>query len=91
MHIELSDVADFTSKAHQPISPARYEGLPGSEVDSETIKPRSTGRTAASRSLSLSETIEGYLARMAVLLQPDMKRTTLLVWGLWFSVSAAYT
>lgn len=86
--MELADVQDTTQEAMTKMA-NKYHPLQDS--DPEDGIQATTSIKGNSYVEGWKRTMQDYVDRISSLLDPKLKRTTLLVWSLWFSVSAAYT
>ena len=85
-NVELADVQD---DAQEAISKSgAYTRLQAGDIEDGTI---SQPKKKTSNSDGWKRTLQDYLDRVSSLLEPKLKRMTILVWSLWFTTSAAYT
>lgn len=90
-NVELADVHD-SSEEEAAKGSVQYhrleEGDPG-EYDPDMLASHDQKRP--DMPTGIRRTVQDYLDRLSILLGPDLRKTTALVWTLWFTVSAAYT
>ena len=99
-NFQLADVEDGAQdKSSIRLASSAYQRLESGETE-ETDPHRANAKRQISESdvavLSENEqgwrrTLQDYSDRISALLEPRLRKTTLIVWTLWFSVSAAYT
>lgn len=61
------------------------------EDEDETAGGSTISRRSAKEPEGWRYRVQDYMDRLSIVLQPEYRTTTLLVWAMWFSVSAAYT
>lgn len=86
-HVRMDDVSDSIDGHDSKSAANGYNSLRQEDTES----PRSIKSTSASRISHLQRTIQDYVDRFSILLQPDLRRVTVIIWTMWFCVSAAYT
>lgn len=97
---QLADVEDGAQdKPDARLTSSAYQRLE-SGVNEETDSQRANAKRQISESdvavrsedsLGWRRTLQDYSDRISELLEPRLRKTTVIVWTLWFSVSAAYT
>jgi hypothetical protein len=88
-HVRLADVQDDKEGSNAKPS-ILYESLEEGEGEDYTA-PLTAKHKSVEDAQGWRATVQQYMDRISRLLEPRMKKTTLLVWAIWFTVSAAYT
>lgn len=87
-HVRLADVQDDKEGSNGKPS-IIYESL--EEGDGEDYTGPVKSKNTKVEEEGWRANVQQYMDRLSCLLEPRMKKTTLLVWAIWFTVSAAYT
>lgn len=95
--IELADVHDPVDRETGIKGLGQYESLEGEDAQRNDLSPNdleaSSSKMRSTEDIysNLRESIQDYVDRLSHLLNPQLRRVTLLTWALWFTASAAYT
>lgn len=97
IQVQLSDVQDDEAARHPAPSKRSFDYNSVSAEDPEQPDAETSANTPRRRSAkaeataSLRKNVQDYLDRVSDMLDGKRRRITLLVWAIWFTVSAAYT
>lgn len=83
-NIQLGDVNDKPTMQYQPVRDQDIEDVNEFEQAFQSDK-------VSEGPQDWRRTLQDYSDRISALLQPKHRKTTLLIWSMWFSVSAGYT
>lgn len=99
-NFQLADVEDgaqnkssirLTSSAYQRLESGETEETDPQRADAKRQISESDVAVLPETGQGWRRTLQDYSDRISALLEPRLRKTTLIVWILWFSVSAAYT